>query len=327
MLTKNSSRCIIDTLSSTEKDILLSITIPTFKRFSLLKETLRSVFENQFSFPVEVIIVDNDPENEEQALEEMSEFSINEFRYYKNTQNYGMFGNWNQCLTLARGKYITILHDDDLLKKNFALVTSREITKGLHAFGFQWEVLDQRSSDTQPDKNFFHAIFKSTKAKLSSDFNEKDYGLLDFFMMNKFMGTLGVIFERDKAIEINGFDEQGYPTSDYDFWLRWIIKYGSIKFINEHVSLYRVRENESMRPEVIDLFVNKNDEIRRDIVETKKLNTPPFLLDLLRVRDQYLFNFNWASNERYKKTSINVIRYIFIRVLCNVLSRFITVNK
>lgn len=138
MLTKNSSRCIIDTLSSTEKDILLSITIPTFKRFSLLKETLRSVFENQFSFPVEVIIVDNDPENEEQALEEMSEFSINEFRYYKNTQNYGMFGNWNQCLTLARGKYITILHDDDLLKKNFALVTSREITKGLHAFGFQW---------------------------------------------------------------------------------------------------------------------------------------------------------------------------------------------
>jgi len=85
-----------------------------------LKETLNSVFALNFSFPVEILIVDNDPEQIDLALKEMAEFSGKEFTFYKNDQNLGMFGNWNQCLSLAKGKYITILHDDDILLKEFA---------------------------------------------------------------------------------------------------------------------------------------------------------------------------------------------------------------
>jgi hypothetical protein len=38
---------------------------------------------------------------------------------YKNEFNIGLYGNWNKCLTLAKGKWITILNDDDLLENNF----------------------------------------------------------------------------------------------------------------------------------------------------------------------------------------------------------------
>ncbi|WP_016604293.1 glycosyltransferase, partial [Yersinia pestis] len=85
----------------------------------LLKETLKSVFSLEFNIPVEVIVVDNDPEHPELVLSEMAEFERYDFIYYKNIENYGMFGNWNQCLNLGRGKLITILHDDDLLCANF----------------------------------------------------------------------------------------------------------------------------------------------------------------------------------------------------------------
>ena len=38
---------------------------------------------------------------------------------YKNEKNLGIYGNWNRCLQLARGKWYTMLHDDDLLSNNF----------------------------------------------------------------------------------------------------------------------------------------------------------------------------------------------------------------
>ncbi|WP_145500740.1 glycosyltransferase family 2 protein, partial [Yersinia bercovieri] len=111
------SNTIID--RSCDDDVLLTIAIPTYKRFELLKETLRSVFSLEFNIPIEVIVVDNDPDNSELVLSEMKEFEHCDFIYYKNIENYGMFGNWNQCLNLGRGKLITILHDDDLLCANF----------------------------------------------------------------------------------------------------------------------------------------------------------------------------------------------------------------
>lgn len=39
--------------------------------------------------------------------------------YYKNKRNLGLFGNLNQCLKLAKGKWVCILHDDDILLPNY----------------------------------------------------------------------------------------------------------------------------------------------------------------------------------------------------------------
>ena len=44
-------------------------------------------------------------------------------RYYKNVQNIGLFGNWNRCFQLACGKWVVLLHDDDLIFDDFLLKT------------------------------------------------------------------------------------------------------------------------------------------------------------------------------------------------------------
>ena len=33
-------------------------------------------------------------------------------KYYKNEKNIGMYGNWNRCIELSNGEYLTILNDD-----------------------------------------------------------------------------------------------------------------------------------------------------------------------------------------------------------------------
>jgi glycosyltransferase involved in cell wall biosynthesis len=42
----------------------------------------------------------------------------NKIKYYENEINLGLFPNWNKCLNLARGEYITILGQDDLMNSD-----------------------------------------------------------------------------------------------------------------------------------------------------------------------------------------------------------------
>jgi len=88
----------------------ISICIPTFNRSDLLKKTLLSV-ANQTVKPWEVIVVDNYSSDDTQRV--VSEFS--EIKYFRNNTNLGVADNWNRCIELATGDFITLLHSDDLI--------------------------------------------------------------------------------------------------------------------------------------------------------------------------------------------------------------------
>src|SRR5258707_10814947 len=74
------------TKSGSSDHIRLTIAIPTYKRATLLRETLQSV-QRQTADPAtfEVVVVDNDPEGDDAAAVEMiSGFGFCNFSYYRN---------------------------------------------------------------------------------------------------------------------------------------------------------------------------------------------------------------------------------------------------
>lgn len=100
----------------------LSIVIPTNKRFPVIKDAIRSVL-NQLpvKYDWELLVVDNEEydgySNETQRyIEALDNHRI---CYYRNEKNLGAAGNMNRCVTLARGKWVSILHDDDCLTTDF----------------------------------------------------------------------------------------------------------------------------------------------------------------------------------------------------------------
>lgn len=320
MMSVKPNRCIINSSAENSKNIILSIAIPTYKRFELLKETLRSVYANTFYFNVEIIVVDNDPENDDIAINEMIEFKNKPLVYYKNNSNYGMFGNWNQCLTLAKGKYITILHDDDLLKENFGIALSNLVSSNSDIYAFNTSVLDERIASSKPKSHAFYSIVKHIYTSVRS-FKHKfrrEIDIKKLFYLNVFMGTLAVVINREKAVLLDGFDESYYPIADYHFWTKWIIAYGPIYIEPIFVASYRIRENETMKQETIDLFIEKDYQLRKEICNSViSMNKYNKLIKLLKSRDSMLFNFSWSNNENiYKKNLVNVIRYFIIRVRC-----------
>lgn len=99
---------------------LVSICIPTYNRPELLREAVRSCLDQTFG-DFEIIITDN---SETDASERMiGGLNDPRIRYHSNGGNIGPTRSCNKALSLARGKYVKWLMDDDLIKPVFLELT------------------------------------------------------------------------------------------------------------------------------------------------------------------------------------------------------------
>lgn len=263
----------------------LTIAVPTFRRPALLEATLRSIAALEIDIALEVIVVDNDPEGDDAAASELiGSLIAGAYKYYRNIENVGMFGNWNQCLCLAKGKYITILHDDDLLCANFGGVANQLLKDNVlpsEIVGLQVKMLEQREERMRQvtpvagDEGTPNPAVERTSqmARASS------LTVVDLFFSNRFCGTLAVIFNREYALALGGFNADWYPIADYEFWCRWASKFGAIAQVSEDVALYRIAQNESLKLDTRTAFATKSQELRLYLVEQNAV--PAFLRNMI----------------------------------------------
>lgn len=106
--------------------VKISIVIPTFNRADLIEQTLRSV-ASQTRKPFEVIVVDNaSTDNTPSIVYKYRKFGI---KYHRNEINLGMVGNYNKCVELVKGNFVSFLHSDDLISKDWYETWENEIKK------------------------------------------------------------------------------------------------------------------------------------------------------------------------------------------------------
>lgn len=273
---------------------LITIAIPTYKRPKLLKEAIDSALDQVGFDDYEVIIVDNDDtfeiKSETQKL--IESYDSDKLFYYKNDKNIGMFGNWNRCIELANGKYISILNDDDWLEKEFLKEITKLIKENRACFS-NYNTIDLRGKS-----NYRKKVKKSVK------FNQK-IKLLNMLLGNISAGTLGTLFNKEKVISLGGYNENFFPSSDYYFHSNYIKKFGGIKtkFI---LSNYRIHENESAKKENLEKWPIIDGLFK--IYISKFINLPNVFLEYLitesqKDKENYLISF-WGKNDKKLKISI-----------------------
>lgn len=116
-------------IGSNNKTPFVTIVMPIYKHpVELLKRAVKSAIQ-QYNFDdYKILIVDNNTSSESKNEEIIRTFDTDRIIYYKNEKNIGLFGNWNRCIELAQSEWITFLHSDDMLYKNF-LITMVSIIK------------------------------------------------------------------------------------------------------------------------------------------------------------------------------------------------------
>jgi len=113
--------------------MLLTIAIPTYKSENTLLRLIASIC-NQLGNPdfqeIEVVISDNDPESQiYSSIMEKVKGSKIELKYHRNKVNLGYDGNLAQLVTMARGKFIKFIADDDtfglfFVKNHLSLISN-----------------------------------------------------------------------------------------------------------------------------------------------------------------------------------------------------------
>lgn len=89
---------------------LVSVCIPAYNRYDIVKDALSSVFMQSYK-NIEVILCD-DCSNE--PLEEYIYPYLQKIKYIKHTTNKGVSASRNTCINNSNGEYIAFLDSDDL---------------------------------------------------------------------------------------------------------------------------------------------------------------------------------------------------------------------
>lgn len=96
-------------------DILLTIAVPTFNRVEKLKRCLCRLVEEVQGRPVELLVSDNASTDGTETFMQGFIAAHPEVTYTRNAENIGPDRNFLNCFAKAKGEYVFLLGDDDVL--------------------------------------------------------------------------------------------------------------------------------------------------------------------------------------------------------------------
>lgn len=317
------SRLVIGELSSLMP--LVSIVIPTYKRGDLLNEALNSAINQEKFDNYEVVIVDNeaifDKETKTEKIVKLYKNNKKVF-YYKNDRNIGMTGNWNRAIELARGEWITMLHDDDILYPTFLYSMEKILTNNSYNFIVNQQDIGDIYTVKDPECNTIELKLKKIRNIT--------------FGFSNISPVIGILFKKDIFEKVGGFNEKFYPSMDYAFWVKYCLNSDKAYITNQKVGFYRKAVSESNKKKTALIMAKKDYEIKRLTLKALGVNKVLTFYILFIVRNslgkylKYSKNVNIKEIKEVYKKNFNTRIYFnnlrnksFFKIINYIIKRFV----
>lgn len=250
----------------------VTIAIPTYKRIDTLVEAINSAVAQQVAPRPDIIIVDNDGPGEKPDIVRaaLADTRGCRVRYFVNSTNIGMFGNWNRSIMLAETPWMTILNDDDLLREEFLRRCCAALDRRPDANGIVCRkgVRDRRVAVPDAPPASPPSPWRRLAGAIAGHLHKLPYrdGMLNVTVKRQFFGNflgngLGFLFRRDTAIRLGGYDPDDFPSADFLFYLRMASE-GGLYLLDEVLADVGLGDNESIAPGILQRFVVQLHEVR-----------------------------------------------------------------
>ena len=212
---------------------LVSVLIPTFDRPTLLRYALQSCRAQTYRNVETVVVVDGGPRLDALARE------FPQTRFIHMPENNPLLST-NTGFAETRGKYVTMLNDDDLFFPHHvaALVTALERSNGAVAHA---DVLTAYLRGS--DEAWFLYGFES---------NMSDAADTSSLLVNNKVGATSVMLRKDCFPDGAPFDGSIPLYRDYELWLRLSLKYDLIH-VEKITSCYTTRNQGAGQQSVVGL--------------------------------------------------------------------------
>lgn len=324
------SRLVSGELSAVDSP-LVTIAIPTFRRGQFLREAIASALRQEpVDFPFDVIVVDNESDGD-MAGETGSivrQFNDPRLLYYRNEQNIGMFGNWNRFFELARGEWVVMLHDDDILSPFYLKTIHPGIVEPEDADIIHFPFLFFSEQGDRPVFRDLSGIFPKKTIHIESQ---------SYLWGNISSGVVGGLFKRKAFLASGGFDEDYYPSSDYEYWARASQKYKLIRYPEIILGGYRKAVNESLNPSTLFGWLRQDTRIKLQLAEAVPSPWRRWLMkqlvlggipDYWRIRQQDTCDTHtsWRKACRDNNISVGVLARLLFLLYSRIYYKLRTIN-
>jgi glycosyltransferase involved in cell wall biosynthesis len=106
---------VINIVNNSEQNLLLSIVIPTFNGQEYIETCIKSILANK-SREIEIIVIDDC--STDATFKIVNNFHDDRLKSYKNNSRLGMQANYEKALELTKGKWISYIGQDDLMRSD-----------------------------------------------------------------------------------------------------------------------------------------------------------------------------------------------------------------
>jgi glycosyltransferase involved in cell wall biosynthesis len=214
----------------------VTIAIPTYNSEKFLEQTLKSILDQTYQ-DFEIIISDDNSNDNTKNIVDYYLEKYKNIKFFTNTNNLGLFANFNKCIEYAQGEYINIIgHDDVMLPRNIQMkckILDNYPNVGLVASSIK--CIDQY--------NNFITLGDVNWAKYEADSLEKGKEWIQYKASANNPICCPFVFLRRSTLEKSGFFSCEYPfVGDYEMWLRVAI-FADIYFLNETLGYFRWHKN------------------------------------------------------------------------------------
>ena len=266
-----------------------SIIIPEYRRPTTVRESILSAVNQDYDGDYEVLVTSDGqfPEEEEteRIVRDIAERHSN-ISYFRNQTNVGMFNNWNNSIYNARGEWIVVLPDDDLLSPYYLSTIDRFITR------FRYTgMIGSYPHKIYGKEKYTAESFTKPAGKIKAKWID-NYGA--FF--DDGISVTGMAFEKKTILELGGFHNTFFPVADSVCMINYAVNSNLVR-LDCDISAYRIDENVSQNKGVLEKILLYAAHMKETVAETSpvlKLFRNAFKAEIMY---EYIHNAekNWQT--------------------------------
>jgi len=191
-----------------------SVMIPAYNNTKYIEETLKSVLEQAPAPEVMQIEVVDDCSTEGDVEEIIQRVGKGRVDFYRQPKNLGLIANWNACIQRARGYWVHILHQDDIVMPGFynRLQANLEKETNIGAAFCRHSYIDKNSNWL-----FLSLLERETSGILSN--------WIELIATMQRVQFPAIVVRRSTYEELGGFCPQADSAADWEMWKRIAVHY------------------------------------------------------------------------------------------------------
>jgi glycosyltransferase involved in cell wall biosynthesis len=237
---------------------LVSVLLPVYRPQAFLELTVQSILDQSYS-NVELILSDDSPEELPETIQMLID-QHDQIRYFPNPDPPGIFSNLNHAVKNAKGKYLQIFCQDDIM---YPGMLEAQVF-GLERFPEAGMIFGGRDLIDQQGE----VIKRGPAGERQYGFNTAALSINKYLSRGCIAGNLSPVMVRREAVaEVGAFNASMKYAGDFEYWMRLALAGYGYVYVSDTLLAIRQHPGQASHNLAKRTLLREQTEIYRQLLK------------------------------------------------------------